>query len=64
MTDVRLNEGESFDSLIRRFSRRVQQSGIIADVRQRAFFLPPTAIRKRDAAIKHRKSQISTMRNS
>ncbi|MBN1374945.1 MAG: 30S ribosomal protein S21, partial [Dehalococcoidia bacterium] len=30
MPEVRLGEGESFESLLRRFTRKVQQEGIIS----------------------------------
>ena len=60
MADVRLAEGESFDSLLRRFNKRVQQDGILSEIRRRQHFEPPTIRRKKKAAAKRRKS----MRNS
>jgi ribosomal protein S21 len=40
MIQVRKKEKESAESLIRRFSRRVQQSGVLRQVRKRRFHQP------------------------
>ena len=56
MTDVKLNEGESFESLLRRFTKRVEQSGVLSEVRRRAFFEKPSIKRKRKEAQKRRKT--------
>ena len=41
MADVRIHEGESIESALRRFKRQVQQEGIIKDVKKHSFFLKP-----------------------
>ena len=56
MPEVRLGEGESFESLLRRFTRKVQQEGIISEVRRRGFYEKPSIKRKRKEATKRRKS--------
>ena len=56
MSDVKLNEGESFESLLRRFTKRVEQSGVLSEVRRRAFFEKPSVKRKRKEAQKRRKT--------
>jgi len=56
MTDVRLGTGESFESLIRRFNKVVQQDRILAEVRRRKFYEKPSEQRKRKEAAKRRKS--------
>ena len=56
MPEVRIGEGESFESLLRRFTRKVQQEGIISEVRRRGFFEKPSVKRKRKEATKRRKS--------
>jgi len=56
MAQVRLGSGESFDSLLRRFNRQVQQGRILAEVRRRKFFEKPSEARKRKQAAKRRKS--------
>ena len=56
MTDVVTSENESFDSLLRRFNRKVQQNGVLSEIRRREFFEKPSAKRKRKEAAKRRKS--------
>lgn len=56
MTDVQLGENESFESLLKRFTRKVQQDGILAEVRHREYFEKPSVKRKRKLAAKKRKS--------
>ena len=60
LTEVRMAEGETFDSLLRRFNKRVQTDGILSEIRRRQHFEPPTVKRKKKEAAKRRKS----MRNS
>ena len=56
MTDVLLGEGESFDSLLRRFNRKVQQDGVLSEARRRQYFESPTVRRKKKEAAKRRKN--------
>ena len=41
MAEVRIYEGESIDSALRRFKRQVQQEGIIKEVKKHSFYLKP-----------------------
>ncbi len=59
MTEVKLQEGESFESLLRRFNKHVQQSRILSEVRRREFFEKPSVKRKKKEAAKRRKSSRS-----
>ena len=56
MTNVVAGENESFESLIKRFNKRVQQDGILSEVRRREYFEKPSIKRKRKEAAKKRKS--------
>ncbi|MEA3442718.1 MAG: 30S ribosomal protein S21 [Chloroflexota bacterium] len=56
MANVRLNHGESFESLLRRFNKQVQGDRILAEVRRRKFYEKPCDERKRKEAVKRRKS--------
>lgn len=56
MANVKLSSGESFESLLRRFNRRVQEDRILAEVRRRRFYEKPSAQRKKKEAAKRRKS--------
>lgn len=41
----RKNPNESIDSLIRRFNREVELSGIKKEIREKEYFYPPSALR-------------------
>ena len=56
MTGVNASENENFESLLKRFNKRVQQSGILSEVRQGEYFEKPSVKRKRKEAAKKRKS--------
>ena len=57
VTKVVVDEGESFDSLLRRFDTKVQSNRVMSEVRRRRFFEKPSIIRKRKKAAKLRKSR-------
>lgn len=57
MSEVRAVDGETFDSLLRRFNKRVQQDGILSEIRRRQHFEPPSVRRKKKEAAKRRKSR-------
>ncbi len=56
MTGVRAGNNESFESLLKRFNRRVQQAGILSEMRRREYFEKPSIKRKRKAAANKRKT--------
>ena len=56
VTNVVSGGNESFESLLRRFTRKVQQDGVLSEVRHREFFENDSIKRKRKAAAKRRKS--------
>lgn len=56
MAEVKLGSGESFESLLRRFNKRVQQDRILAEVRRRKYYEKPSVVNKRKEAVKKRKS--------
>ena len=60
MSQVVVREGETFDSLLKRFNKRVQMDGVLSEARRRAHFEKPSMQRKRKAAAKRRKSARST----
>jgi small subunit ribosomal protein S21 len=41
VVEVKRREGESFESLLRRFNRKIQQSGILVRARKIQFYIPP-----------------------
>ena len=60
MADVIAGDEESFDSLLKRFNRKVQQDGILAELRRREHYEKPSVKRKRKKAAKKRGSARST----
>jgi len=56
VANVVAGDSESFESLLRRFNRRVQQEGILSEVRRREHYEKPSIKRKRKEAAKRRKS--------
>ena len=56
MANVVVGENESFDSLLKRFNKRVQQEGILSEIRRREHYEKPSVRRKRKSAAKRRKS--------
>jgi small subunit ribosomal protein S21 len=41
LAEVHVNDGESLESALRRFKRKVQQEDIIKDVKKHSFYLKP-----------------------
>ncbi len=56
MANVVARENESFESLLKRFNKRVQQDRIRAEVRQHEYYEKPSIKRKRKRASKRRKT--------
>ena len=54
MAGVVAREDESFDSLLKRFNKKVQQDGILSELRRREHFEKPSIRRKRNKAAKKR----------
>ena len=56
MTNVVAGSNESFESLLKRFNKKVQHAGILAEVRRREHYEKPSIKRKRKEAAKKRKT--------
>lgn len=56
MTNVNIGDNESFESMLRRFNRKVQQDGVLAEIRRRGSYEKPSVKRKKKEATKRRKS--------
>ncbi len=50
LAEVRVGENESFESALRRFNKKIQQSGILAEARRREHYEKPSVKRKRKEA--------------
>ena len=54
MAEVTAGGEESFDSLLKRFNRKVQQDGILAELRRQEHYEKPSIKRKRKKSAKKR----------
>ena len=57
MSEVIVAENETFEAAPRRFNRKVQQDGILAQARRREHYEKPSVRRKKKEAAKRRKSR-------
>jgi small subunit ribosomal protein S21 len=56
VTNVVANDKESFESLLKRFSRKVQQDGVISEARRRGRYQKPITRRARKASARRRQA--------
>lgn len=47
MPGVRLKDGESFESIVRRFKKQCERAGILAEMRKRECYEKPSILKKR-----------------
>lgn len=57
MAEVVIGENDSFEAALRRFTNKVQQEGILSEVRRRGHYEKPSVRRKKKEAAKRRKSR-------
>ena len=56
MSEIRVGEGESLESALKRFKRKCARSGVMAEIRKREHYEKPSVRRKKKAeAAKKRK---------
>jgi len=58
-----VQEGEPFESALKRFKKKVQNDRVLSEVRRRRFYEKPSVIRKRKKATKLRKSRRQTRKS-
>jgi small subunit ribosomal protein S21 len=63
VTYVVAEDNESFDSLLRRFTKRVQNDRILSELRRRRYYEQPSMERKRKRAVKLRKSRRASLKD-
>ncbi|MFH1143736.1 MAG: 30S ribosomal protein S21 [Candidatus Eisenbacteria bacterium] len=56
MPGVRVKEGESFESALRRFKKKCEKAGILSDLRKHQHFEKPSERRKRKENAARRKA--------
>lgn len=55
VSEVKISANESFEVALKRFNRKIQQDGILAEARRREHFEKPAVKRKRKEAARRRK---------
>ena len=56
MSEIKVGDHESFETALKRFNRKIQQDGILAEARRREHYEKPSVKRKRKEAARRRKS--------
>jgi small subunit ribosomal protein S21 len=56
VSEVKIGENESFETALKRFNRKIQQDGILAEARRREHYEKPSVKRKRKEAARRRKA--------
>jgi small subunit ribosomal protein S21 len=59
---VHVNDGESIDSALRRFKRRVQSEDIIRDAKKHAFYLKPGEKKRIKSALARKRNRKKSRR--
>jgi small subunit ribosomal protein S21 len=57
MAEVKVQDGESIESALRRFKRKVQQEDIIKDIKKHSFYLKPGDKRRAKQALARKRSR-------
>jgi len=55
VSEVKVGDHESFETALKRFNRKLQQDGILAEARRREHYEKPSVKRKRKEAARRRK---------
>jgi len=56
VAEVTAGDSESFESVLKRFNKKVQQEGVLSEIRRHEYYEKPSVKRKRKEAAKRRKS--------
>ncbi len=57
MAEVKVKEHESFEIALKKFKKKVQDAGLLTEMRKREYYEPPRVRRKRKQAAAARKAQ-------
>jgi small subunit ribosomal protein S21 len=55
VSEVKIGDHDSFETALKRFNRKIQQDGILAEARRREHYEKPSVKRKRKEATRQRK---------
>lgn len=56
VSEIKIGENDSFETALKRFNRKIQQDGILAEARRREHYEKPSVRRKKKEAAKRRKT--------
>ena len=62
MPSVKLKEGESFESVFRRFKKQCEKAGILSEIRKREHYEKPSVRLKKKSAAARKRAQKTTTR--
>ena len=57
LSEVKIEDGESLESALRRFKKKVQKAGILTEVRRREHYEKPSVKKKRKSAQARKKKR-------
>ena len=57
MAEVKIQEGESIESALRRFKRKVQQEDIIKEIKRHSFYLKPGEKKRTKEALARKRNR-------
>jgi small subunit ribosomal protein S21 len=57
LAEIKIQEGESIESALRRFKRKVQQEDIIKDIKKHSFYLKPGDKRRAKQALARKRNR-------
>ena len=57
LAEVKVQEGESVESALRRFKRKVQQEDIIKDIKKHSFYMKPGDKRRAKQALARKRTR-------
>ncbi|RLB58689.1 MAG: 30S ribosomal protein S21 [Deltaproteobacteria bacterium] len=63
MPGVKVREGESFESALRRFKKQCEKAGILSEIRKREHYEKPS-VRKKKKALAAKKRALKKIRKS
>ena len=63
MAEVKIQEGESIESALRRFKRKVQQEDIIKDIKKHSFYLKPGERKRVKQALARKRNRKKSRRD-
>jgi len=64
LAEVVLQEGESLESALRRFKRKVQQEDIIKEIKRHSYYLKPGEKKRTKAALARKRNRKKRQRDT